>query len=307
MLAIIIGFIIGLLVPVQTSVNTRLRGVVGSPFLASLISFSIGSLFLLILVLLVDGNLTGLTATADEPFWIWGGGLLGVIYLTGNILLFPRLGGVQTVIMPIFGQVIMGLLIDHFGLFESTVTSLSLTRVIGAVLVLLGVVGTVALGDYFARRRKQQVASSENSVLVWRLLGILTGMMSAAQTAINGHLGSVLGSAVKGALISFVIGMITLLLLNLILRTKWHIDRSQSLPAWIWIGGLIGALFVAGNAFIVPLVGTGLAVVIVTIGLLTGSLLIDRFGWFGAKKQPVTGVQIVSLLVMLGGIILIRL
>jgi len=209
--------------------------------------------------------------------------------------------------MPIFGQVIMGLLIDHFGLFESTVTSLSLTRVIGAVLVLLGVVGTVALGDYFARRRKQQVASSENSVLVWRLLGILTGMMSAAQTAINGHLGSVLGSAVKGALISFVIGTITLLLLNLILRTKWHIDRSQSLPAWIWIGGLIGALFVAGNAFIVPLVGTGLAVVIVTIGLLTGSLLIDRFGWFGAKKQPVTGVQIVSLLVMLGGIILIRL
>jgi len=236
MLAIIIGFIIGLLVPVQTSVNTRLRGVVGSPFLASLISFSIGSLFLLILVLVVDGNLTGLMATADEPFWIWGGGLLGVIYLTGNILLFPRLGGVQTVIMPIFGQVIMGLLIDHFGLFESTVTSLSLTRVIGAVLVLLGVVGTVALGDYFARRRKQQMTSSENSLFIWRLLGILTGMMSAAQTAINGHLGSVLGSAVKGALISFVIGTITLLLLNLILRTKWHIDRSQPLPAWIWIG-----------------------------------------------------------------------
>ncbi|WP_312193981.1 DMT family transporter, partial [Exiguobacterium sp.] len=133
MLAIIIGFIIGLLVPVQTSVNTRLRGVVGSPYLASLISFSIGSLFLLMLVLLVDGNLTGLTATADEPFWIWGGGVLGVIYLTGNILLFPRLGGVQTVIMPIFGQVIMGLLIDHFGLFEANVTTFSLTRIIGAM------------------------------------------------------------------------------------------------------------------------------------------------------------------------------
>ncbi|WP_290776177.1 DMT family transporter [Exiguobacterium sp. UBA5002] len=306
MLAIIIGFIIGLLVPVQTSVNTRLRGVVGSPFLASLISFSIGSLFLLILVLLVEGNLTGLTAAADEPYWIWAGGVLGVIYLTGNILLFPRLGGVQTVIMPIFGQVIMGLLIDHFGLFEANVTTLSLTRIIGATLVLLGVVGTVALGDYLARRHKQQMASTEKSLFLWRVFGILTGTLGAAQTAINGHLGSVLGSAVKGALISFVIGTIALLLLNLILRTKWQIDRSQPFPAWIWIGGLIGALFVAGNAFIVPLVGTGLAVVIVTIGLLTGSLLIDRFGWFGAKKQPVTGVQIVSLLVMLGGIVLIR-
>ncbi|MGI1805496.1 DMT family transporter [Exiguobacterium sp. TDN 0502] len=307
MLAIIIGCIIGLLVPVQTSVNTRLRGVVGSPFLASLISFTIGSLFLFILVLLVDGNVTGLATAADEPFWIWGGGVLGVIYLTGNILLFPRLGGVQTVIMPIFGQVIMGLLIDHFGLFKANVTPLSLTRMIGAVLVLLGVVGTVALGDYLARRHQNHLEAQADSLFVWRILGILTGMMSAAQTAINGHLGTVLGSAVKGALISFVIGVITLLLLNLLLRTKWQFDRTQPLPAWIWIGGLIGALFVAGNAFIVPLVGTGLAVVIVTIGLLTGSLLIDRFGWFGAKKQPVTGVQIVSLLVMLGGIVLIRL
>jgi transporter family-2 protein len=306
MLSIIIGFIIGLLVPVQTSVNTRLRGVVGSPFLASQISFSIGSLFLLILVLLVDGNLAGLTAVADEPFWIWAGGILGVIFLTGNIWLFPRLGGVQTVIMPIFDQVITGLLIDHFGLFEANITTLSLRRIIGAALVLLGVVGTVALGDYFARRHKQQVVSTEKSLFLWRLLGIMTGTRGAAQTAINGHLGSVLGSAVEGALISFVIGTIALLLLNLILRTKWQIDRSQPLPAWIWISGLIGALFVAGNAFIVPLVGKGLAVVIVTIGLLTGSLLIDRFGWFGAKKQPVTGVQIISLLVMLGGIVLIR-
>lgn len=312
MLAIIIGLAIGIIVPMQTSVNTRLRGVVGSPFTASFISFSIGTVFLVLLTLIVEGNFTLNEALwTTEPRWIWFGGVLGVIFLTGNILLFPKLGGVQTVIMPIFGQVIMGLLIDHFGWFDSAVNRLSPTRLIGAMLVLVGVVGTVALGDWLAKRRQRGQQETKNLAEVnltgWRLLGIVTGMMSAMQAAINGHLGSVLDSAIKGALISFVIGTLTLLLVLLLVRPKLQVDRTAPKPWWMFIGGLIGATFIAGNAFIVPLVGTGVAIIIVTIGLLTGSLLIDRFGWFGAARTPITGVQILSLLVMIGGIVLIRL
>ena len=54
---------------------------------------------------------------STEPWWIWIGGALGVIYLTGNIVLFPKLGSVQTVIMPILGQIVMSMLIDNFGWF----------------------------------------------------------------------------------------------------------------------------------------------------------------------------------------------
>ncbi|MGX8238710.1 DMT family transporter [Exiguobacterium undae] len=307
-LAIIIGLIIGILVPVQTSVNTRLRGIVGSPFLASLLSFSIGTVFLILLTLFVERNFSLNPDVWSEPGWIWIGGVLGVIFLTGNILLFPRIGGVQTVIMPIFGQVLMGLLIDNFGWFSTNSTPLSSTRLIGAGFVLLGVVGTVALGDWLAKRRHPEQAKPVDSTIYgWRILGVVMGMMSAAQAAINGHLGVVLDSAIKAALISFIVGTVTLLLVNVIVRTKWQFNRSLPTPWWIWIGGLIGALFIAGNAVIVPLVGTGVAVVIVTIGLLTGSLLIDRFGWFGAAKTPVTCVQLVSLGLMIVGIVLIRL
>ena len=311
MLAIVIGLVIGILLPMQTSVNSRLRSILGSPFVASFLSFAVGLTFLSI-TLLLTGQSFGIDSSLfrTEPLWIWSGGLFGVIFLTGNILLFPRLGSVQTVIMPIFGQILMGLLIDHFGWFNSAVNVLTPWRVFGALLVLLGVVGTVALTDWINRRRGKLIASSQTgtgNLNAWRLVGIGTGMMSATQTAINGYLGTVLESALKGALVSFVVGTVTLLLILLVLRpsVEWRGLRGQ--PWWIWLGGIIGALFIGGNVLIVPMVGTGITVVIVIVGLLCGSLLIDRFGWFGAAKNPITGIQLVSLLVMVIGIMLIRL
>ena len=47
--------------------------------------------------------------------WVLGG-LLGVIYLTGNLLLLPRLGAALTVVITVTGQIIMGVIIDTFGL-----------------------------------------------------------------------------------------------------------------------------------------------------------------------------------------------
>lgn len=311
MLAIVIGLVIGILLPVQTSANSRLRSILGSPFVASFLSFAVGLTFLSI-TLLLTGQSFGIDSSLfrTEPLWIWSGGLFGVIFLTGNILLFPRLGSVQTVIMPIFGQILMGLLIDHFGWFNSTVNVLTPWRVLGALFVLLGVVGTVALTDWINRRRGKLVVSSQTgskNLNAWRLVGIATGMMSATQTAINGYLGTVLESALKGALVSFVVGIVLLLFILVLIRpsVEWRGLRGQ--PWWIWLGGIIGALFIGGNVLIVPMVGTGIAVVIVIVGLLCGSLLIDRFGWFGAAKNPVTGIQLVSLLVMVIGIMLIRL
>lgn len=311
MLAIFIGLTIGILLPMQTSMNSRLRSIVGSPFVASFLSFIIGTMFLTF-ILLVSGQGFEFDPSImqQQPLWMWSGGLLGVIFLTGNILLFPRLGSVQTVIMPIFGQIVMGLLIDHFGWFNSTVSILTPWRVFGALLVLLGVVGTVALTDWINHRRGKLVVSQQNetrNLNMWRLVGIGTGMMSAMQTAINGYAGIVLESALKGAFVSFVVGLIVLLLVLLILRPSVEWRGLSGQPVWIWFGGIIGALFIGGNVFIVPMVGTGIAVVIVIVGLLCGSLLIDRFGWFGAAKNPVTGIQLVSLLVMVLGIMMIRL
>lgn len=49
-------------------------------------------------------------------------------FLTSNVLLFPRLGAVQTVILPILGRILMGTLIDSFGWFHAMQLQMTLMR-----------------------------------------------------------------------------------------------------------------------------------------------------------------------------------
>lgn len=86
------------------------------------------------------------------------------------------------------------------------------------------------------------------------------------------------------------------------------IDRlRQNNVWWIWIGGIFGAAFVFGNSFLVPLLGTGMTVAIVLVGQIVGSLMIDEFGWLGAKKKPINLLQVVGILIMIGGVFVIKL
>ncbi|WP_407893629.1 DMT family transporter [Lacticaseibacillus sp. N501-2] len=311
MVPILIGLVIGFGLPIQTSLNSRLKEAFGSPFWSSLISFAIGTIGLALVVVFQGQSLMpSAIALSQLPWWIWLGGVFGVIYLTSNILLFPKLGAVQTVIFPVLGQILMGLLIDNGGWFDTTPNPLTAMRVIGALLVIAGVLITVWLPAYFAQQHDigVPVTKPDATLWLWRGWGVIAGMLSASQTAVNGHLGVALGSAQRSAFISFAIG--TVVLLVIVAGLHPHITYAETKSEhrwWMWIGGLIGACFVLGNAYLAPTIGTGLAVVIVLLGLMAGSLAIDQFGWFGSERNPVTGLQLIGLAVMILGVACIRL
>lgn len=114
----------GFLLANQNPINADLRKIVGSPFLASGISNFVGSIFLGIITLVTSQTLfPSFQFVGSHPAWIWIGGVLGGIFLTSNVLLFPRLGAVQTVILPILGQILMGTLIDFIWLVSCHATS----------------------------------------------------------------------------------------------------------------------------------------------------------------------------------------
>lgn len=311
MVAAALGILVGLVLPLQTTVNARLRqSVGGSPFLAAFISFFLGTVTLVAATLVV-GRLPDLSLASGSPLWLWAGGFLGVMFLGGNIILFPHLGSVQTVVLPIAGQVLMGLIIDEFGLFNAPRVGLTGSRIVGAVLLLLGVLGAIGV----ANRLLSASVSDHNEphlglrVWLWRLLGIVVGMCSATQTAINGRLGVVLGSAVSAALVSFTIGTLALLLIVLATRTPWRLSRvgDRPNPWWMWIGGSLGAAYVFGNAFLAPVLGTGLTVMVVVLGMMVGSLIFDHFGLLGTRRKPATLLQVIGLVFMAAGVGVIRL
>ena len=301
----LVPIIMGALLGTQTAINSKLRSFIGSPYLASTVSFSVGTLFLLILSFATQGGVhLSLDTFLENPWWIWTGGLLGTIALTVNVLLFPKLGGVQTAILPIFGQIIMGLLIDQFGLLDSPKAPLTLVRFIGIVLVVSGVLLAVL---------RKSIGKKENSekLLPWQIVGVIAGMLGATQTAVNGHLGSVLKSSLQAATVSFTVGTLILIIYCLISRADFS-KLSLAVASgksywWIWIGGLLAGLYVYASAWLVPQIGTGQVVVMALFGQLTFSVVIDQFGLFEAIKSPVSRQKIIGLIIMSIGVILIKL
>ena len=92
---VIAALLVGAIVPVQTAINTRFRESVGSPIVAGFFSFIIGLFVSALIALALTGHLIpDLATAAQQPWWVWLGGFMGVSFIVGNILLFPRIGSV---------------------------------------------------------------------------------------------------------------------------------------------------------------------------------------------------------------------
>jgi transporter family-2 protein len=71
--------------------------------------------------------------------WAWvGGGLCGALFVTANVLMTPRLGIGTTLVITIAAQLVVSVLLDHFGAFDTPVRQINLPRVIGVVLLVVG-------------------------------------------------------------------------------------------------------------------------------------------------------------------------
>ena len=91
-------------------------------------------------------------------------------------------------------------------------------------------------------------------------------MFSAAQTAVNGHLGQVVGSPLTASMVSFLVGLVALVVLCAILRGKQGPAPRVpgKYPWWTWTGGLLGAVYVLANIYLSGILGTGMTVVVLS-------------------------------------------
>ncbi len=75
---------------------------------------------------------------AHHPWYMLASGVFGLIlYLTITQTL-PKLGATSAVLLIIVGQLLAGMVIDHFGLFDLPIRSIDLSRLLAAVLLITG-------------------------------------------------------------------------------------------------------------------------------------------------------------------------
>lgn len=137
---LLIAVLAGMMMPTQAAVNNKLAGVVSSPVLAAFISFAVGTLALLVYILAAGIPLGNLTAAKNAPLIAWTGGIMGAFFVAAAVILVPRLGVALTFSLIIAGQMLVTLIIDHFGLLGVPIKEINYMRVTGATLITLGVI-----------------------------------------------------------------------------------------------------------------------------------------------------------------------
>jgi transporter family-2 protein len=125
-------------IPVQAIVNGRLGLVVGNPFVAALISFLAGTVALIGVVGISSGGMPRLPPVAQIDWYLYSGGLLGAVFVTVVLALVPKIGPANVVAATIFGQLVMALVLDHFGILGMPKNPVTAVRLLGACLLVLG-------------------------------------------------------------------------------------------------------------------------------------------------------------------------
>ena len=138
----LLAFIAGVTTALQVGVNSRAREWLRleHPLQGALVNFGGGTIVLLAIWTVARFPWPSLTVVGQAPWWIWTGGLLGILYVSASVYLGPKLGVTLFLTIVVAGQVIGALAVDHFGLLGMPFRSITPGRVAGVMMVLAGMV-----------------------------------------------------------------------------------------------------------------------------------------------------------------------
>ena len=136
--AMAVTALVGAMLALQVGMAGTMRSYVGSPMAAALVNFAVGTMFLVVAVALGRGSLAVVAQAGAAPWWAWGAGILGGLYITASAALGSTLGGATFIALIVAGQMIAALALDHYGLLGFPVRPLDAWRVSGALLVIGG-------------------------------------------------------------------------------------------------------------------------------------------------------------------------
>lgn len=267
--ATLAALVMGGFMALQPRVNGQLAAELGDSLLAALVSFGSGTVALALALLVWSRGRRGLRLLVDAirdrrmTPWFLIGGVAGALMVLSQGLTAVALGMAVFMIALVGGQTLGSLLVDRYGVGTMVSTPLTPPRLAGAALAVAAVAWAVSdrLGG---------------DILWWMLaLPFVAGILTSWQAAANAQLRHHARSVLSATFVSFVAGTLVLALASAIRIAL--VGAPQSLPtdAWLYSGGLLGIVFIAGGAAIVPVTGVLIYGLATIAGQLTVAVLLD--------------------------------
>ncbi|MEU0544799.1 DMT family transporter [Nocardia sp. NPDC005978] len=291
-----IGLGFGVCIGAGAAGQARINGVLGERLhdgiAAAVISFGTGLLLVLAVFAVSRTSRSGLARVrvalrgGELRWWQLLGGLCGAFFVACQGLTVAALGVTAFTVAVVAGQLVSSLVVDRVGVGPKGRTPVTWVRGVGAALALVAV-GLSVIGRHGATGVGSAVpeAFRGGAQLLLIVLPLVAGIGVAWQQAVNGRVGAV-GGPQSATLANFVTGTVGLVLVEAVVvaRTGWP-ERFPPEP-WLYLGGVIGVVFIALAAAVVRWIGVLLLGLTAVAGQLSMSLLLDVVAPTGAGISP---------------------
>ena len=129
------GVAVGIQSPMASMISQRL-GIFESVFIVH-----VGGALIALLPMIFLGS--KLNQWRSLPWYTLGAGIFGLIVIGAISYMIPRVGVAAAITTIVAGQLLVSVILDHFGLLGATVRTLDVTRILGMAVLLVGVWLTV--------------------------------------------------------------------------------------------------------------------------------------------------------------------
>ena len=139
----LIAILMGAMMSVYLPMNSVVARYSGSPLTAN-IAFYVVGLLTSIVMLSLFGDFRTILKFRNVPPYLFLVGVMSAVLVLGTIVLIPKFGARKVFILLIAGQVIMAMIVSHLGILESPKDPITLRKLVGAALLVFGVVVSMA-------------------------------------------------------------------------------------------------------------------------------------------------------------------
>ncbi|BAU74500.1 DMT family transporter [Metapseudomonas furukawaii] len=136
---------------------------------------------------------------------------------------------------------------------------------------------------------------------------LVAGALVPFQAGSNAALGRALGHPLWATVTSLLVSLLVVLPVLLAMRVPAPLlGPAAQLPAWAWLGGVAGVIYITAALLLTPRVGAGNFIVCVIAGQMLASLLIDHFGLMGLPVKQANGGRILGVALILAGMLVVQ-
>ena len=280
----ILVFFAGVLQSGMQSFNGLLQGYAGL-FGTSLATHVVGGLLLILYIVLIRRERIRL---GPMPWYLYSAGFFGLVLVAFTSLCVSRIGAALTTCLSISGQLILSILMDHFGWMGVKRLRFQAKRLLGLGVILAGLLAVNFGGQLTA------AAAVGGAAAAYILLALLLGGINVFSKTVNFQAAKCLGTP-NGTLVNYV----TASLLSLALLAGLEPERASpaafaAAPVWLYLGGVFGVAALVINVVSLKKINLFQSTTLLLAGQLAGSALLDAVLFADMSPLKLLGVCVVA-------------